>query len=131
MFNFTEATWTIEQGLQYSVPGQSNMDVVDAWWQAATFDNGGRRLSYAEAEALLLTLKGLALRGQFTGYDFLFQMPDFEQEEWITKAQRQCRKEHKMNPNVFPAGGVKDSLDRLRALRKERAKLKRLAKKEV
>lgn len=131
MFNFTDATWTVEQGLQYSIAGQSSMEEVDLWWQEVTFGSGGGRLSCHGVEMLLLTLKGLALRGKFAGYDFLFQMPDFEQEEWLMKAQRQCRREHKTDPEVFPAGGVKDSLDRLRALRKERAKLKRLAKKEV
>lgn len=129
MFNFADATWSMEQGLQYVVPGQSSMEEVDAWWQGVIFDGGGI-LSYHAVEALLLTLNGLALRGKFIGYDFLFQMPEWEQEEWITKACRQCKKEHKADPEGFPAGGVKDSLDRLRALRKGRAKLKRLAQKE-
>lgn len=131
MFNFTDVTWSAGEGLKYTAPGQSSMEEVDSWWQEITFGPGGGLLSCHATEVLLLALKGLALRGKFTGYDFLFQMPDWEQDEWIRKAHRQCRREHKADPSAFPAGGVKDSLDRLRALRKERTKLKRLAKSET
>ena len=121
MGGFIQHSWTLRGGSKYSVSGEVNASVVDAWFSERVY-TGNFRTMYRDLDNFYLLLQRMHQNGNLPGYDFLFQMPDYEREDWIAKACHKLTLLNKENPTAFPADGVVASFDRLRAWRKAKSK---------
>lgn len=118
---FYESGYTLGSGLRYSAAGNADVRAVDAWFQQVVYVQGLPGI-VRQAECLLTIVRQLVSRGELPGYEFLNQMPDDDQYEWVQKACTTARRLHRENPNDFPACGVKDSFDMVRRWRKAKPK---------
>lgn len=128
MGELVQSSWDLQSGLRYSVGGYVDVAHWDAWWQQVTYDNY-RRLVYSSLMEFRAVLARMFRAGRLKGYEFLMEMPEYEQENWIRRAQCDCNKCWQEDPEGFPPCGIKESFDRIRAVRKERSQAKKEASK--
>lgn len=121
MPNFIKREWSLETGSSYSADGDINLYAWDNWWKRTVYE-GDYLMKHSELSSLLLALQRMYLSGYLDGYGFLFEMEASEQERWVRKARRECRKMFEANPTENVPVGIKESLDRVRIARKARSK---------
>lgn len=107
------------------IGGPVDIEQLDSWWMQKTYI-AYRVFSSRDIEGLLTALSKLSSTSGFEDLKFLFEMDEWERGEWIRRAHRQCHQEFLENSDVFPACGLHESFKRLRALRKERARMKKM-----
>lgn len=112
-------------GYMTYIGGGVDIEQLDAQWIALTYA-GRRMLSYKDVDGFLTSISKLISTPGFEDLKFLFDMDDYDREQWVRRAHMQCHKEWLADPEAFPSCGLHESFKRIRALRKERAKLKKM-----
>lgn len=111
-----------QNGSKYTVSGDVNVAEFDAWFEARVYCGRILVMGVDDLESLLLILQRMHQASKLPGYDFLFEMPEYDRQEWVEKACRKIARLHRDAPDAFPADGIVASFDRLRAWRKAKAK---------
>lgn len=117
--------------LQVNLHGPSTFEVTsadteywDSWWQSATY-NSYCKIPVDTMSKLLVALQDMVNHGKADDFGFLMQMPEWDREEWIIRAHRDCHKFWQEDPEGFPPCGLAQSFRQVRALRKRRAEEKK------
>lgn len=123
MSGYTDFGTRMRTGITYVADAEVDVQEWDDWFTRYTYELQ-ERLPLNKLGAFCIALQRLFQQGKLEGYNFLFAMCDYDRERWIYRTQRECRRLHALDPSGFPAGGIKDSFDRIRAIRKANRKPK-------
>lgn len=124
--NFIHTDFSLQSGFTYTVQA-ADPNYWDEWWKSITY-TCYRRLQATALYSLITALDDLVAQGAVPAAAFLFTMDDWDREQWLIRAHRQCHEFWQKNPEGFPACGIQESFTNLKALRKARAAEKKAAK---
>lgn len=125
MYGNTDSCIMDAHGCITYMTGDVDQEQLDSWWVHHTYSMY-RALTYRDLEGIFASISRLASTSGFEDLKFLLEMDEYDREEWIRRAHQQCHKEWLADSEVFPPCGLHESFKRIRALRKERAKLKKM-----
>lgn len=108
-----------DNGFVNHVSNSSVFQETESYFMEA-LDSGLRKLTFHFAMQVGMVLQSEFYRGGFEGYNFLFDMPECERDEWIRKAIRQYYLLHKEDSEKYPCVGFKEAFDCVRAYRKSK-----------
>lgn len=102
----------------------ADVEYWDKWWQDTTY-NYYRSIPTETMCKLLVALQDMVNHGKADDFGFLMQMPEYDREDWIRRARRDCHKFWQEDAEGFPPCGLAQSFRQVRALRKRRAEEKK------
>lgn len=95
------------------------MEGLDQMFIREVFGNKVMTLS-TFTSMLYNRMHSLYIRGEFKGYVFLFEMPEYDALRWVRVAIINLQRLHERMPDDFPPAGVRESFDRIRKWRKSK-----------